>query len=368
MPGTLTRRALNRALLARQLLLTRAPLPVPEAIEHLVGLEVQLPAAPYVALWARLQDFRPEVLSQLLTGRAAVRTSLLRATLHLVTARDCLALHPVLRPVHDRAFQSGSPYGRRLQGIDLADVLRAGATLLDQRARTLAELGAALATRWPDRDPGALGQAVRYLVPAVQVPPRGLWKRGGQPVWATVEHWLGRAPDGDPNPDTLLTRYLAAFGPASVRDVQAWSGLTRLGEVMDRLRPRLRTFRDEGGVELFDLPDAPLPPADTPAPPRFLPPLDNLLLSHADRTRVLATGDRERTVTREASGALLVDGFVAGTWRVGATRRAATLRIEAFHPLPDEDHQAVAGEGDRLLAFDQPDAATRDVQLRVVRR
>jgi hypothetical protein len=198
------------------------------------------------------------------------------------------------------------------------------------------------------------------------VPPRGLWGRGGQPVWATAERWLGHPPGDDQAPDALVARYLEAFGPASVRDVQAWSGLTRLAEVVDRLRPHLRSFRDETGTELFDLPGAPRPAGETPAPPRFLPPLDNLLLSHADRTRVMAPEHRERTITREANGALLVDGFVAGTWRVAQKHRTATLHVEAFHGLSDED--AVISEGDRLLRFQAPEAASPGVQLRVVRR
>lgn len=365
MPDTLTRRALNRALLARQLLLERAGLTPAGAIEHLVGMQAQLPTAPYVGLWSRLLDFRPEHLSQLLTDRAAVRTSLMRATIHLVTAPDCLALHPVLETVHERGFQVGSPFGRRLRGVDLDAVLSAGRVLLDERPRTLSDLGAALAGRWPDRDPASLAQAVRYLVPAVQVPPRGLWGQTGQPVWATAQGWLGRPPDGDPRPDAVVRRYLGAFGPASVRDVQTWSGLTRLNEVVERLRPGLRAFRDERGTELFDLPDAPRPAEDAPAPPRFLPPLDNLLLSHADRTRVLPTEHRERTISRQANGALLVDGFVAGTWRLAQSRRTATLHIEAFHRLPDEG--AVTAEGERLLTWHEPSAAS-DVQLRVVRR
>ena len=365
MPEALTRRELNRALLVRQLLLERATLTAAEGIEHLVGMQAQLPLAPYVGLWTRLVDFHPEHLARLLTDRAAVRTSLMRATIHLVTAADCLALHPVLRAVHERGFQVGSPFGRRLRGVDLGGVLQAGRGLLDERPRTLADLGAALAERWPDRDPAALAQAVRYLVPAVQVPPRGLWGQAGQPVWATAEGWLGWPPGDDPQPDAIVRRYLGAFGPASVRDVQTWSGLTRLAEVVERLRPALRTFRDEHGAELFDLPDAPRPAADTPAPPRFLPPLDSVLLSHADRTRVMPAEHRERTITRQANGALLVDGFVAGTWRVAQDRGTATLRIDAFHPLPDED--AVTAEGDRLLAW-HAEGAPRDVQLRVVRR
>ncbi len=363
MDEVLSRRALNRALLARQLLLQRVRLPAAEAIEHLVGMQAQSPNAPYVGLWSRLEGFQPDELVQLINGRQAVRTSLMRTTLHLVTARDCLALRPVLQPVLERGFSTGSPFARRIKGVDIAAVLAAGRALLEERPRTTAELGKLLQEQWPDRDPVALAHAVRYLLPLVQLPPRGIWGAGGQATWTTVESWLGRAPDSDASPEAMILRYLAAFGPASVKDIQAWCWLTRLREAVERLRPRLRTFRDERGTELFDLPDAPRPDPETPAPPRFLPEYDNLLLSHANRTHVIADEHRERVFTK---GALLVNGFASGTWSVERQRGMAILHIQPLETLSPSERAAVAEEGASLLAFLTPEATAREIEFAAI--
>jgi Winged helix DNA-binding domain len=338
----LTRRTLNRALLERQLLLQRSSLSAAEAIEHLVGLQAQAPATPYVGLWSRLEKFRPEELSELIETRGAVRIALQRSTIHLVTARDCLGLRPVVQPVLDA-------FPKRLSELDAAGLTAAGRALVDEQPRTFAELGALLAATW-DREPADLANAVRALVPLVQVPPRGLWGRSGQARHTSAEAWLGRPLETATEPDELVLRYLAAFGPATVKDVQVWSGLTRLREMVERLRPGLRSFRDEHGAELLDLPDAPRPDPDTPAPPRFLPEFDNVLLSHADRTRVIAGEHRRRIfVGNGIRAALLVDGFVRGTWKLD--RDTATVSVEPFEPLSREDRVTVSEEGDRLAAF-----------------
>jgi hypothetical protein len=355
-PQVLSTRALNRALLARQHLLRRADLPAAAAVDHLVGMQAQSPNAPYVGLWSRLDGFRPGALAELITGRRAVRTPLMRTTLHLVTAADCLGLRPLMAPVIERGFRTGSPFARALAGLELAPVLAAGRELLEARPQTTAELGRALHERWPEHDAEALAYAVRYLVPLVQLPPRGVWGASGRAVWTTVEAWLGRAPDVGASPEAMVRRYLAAFGPASVKDVQAWSWLTRLRPVVERMRPELVTFRDAAGRELFDLPDAPRPDPATPAPPRFLPEYDNLLLSHDDRTRVIAAEHRERVFTL---GALLVDGFVRGSWTLDPRPVPPTLRVRLFAPLARRDAAAVAAEGRRLLAFAAPGGEPR---------
>jgi hypothetical protein len=325
----------------------RAPL---AEVEHLVGMQAQSPGAPYVGLWTRLAAFDPLELSDALAARAAVRMTVMRGTLHLLSARDAYLLRPVVEPLLRRAFRS-SAFAKRAAGVDLGRVVAVARELLDERPRSVAELGPELAVALGHADGEALAYAVRYLVPLVQVPPRGLWRRGGRAAFATLEQWLGRPADleaTDEQMDAVVLRYLGAFGPASVMDVQAWSWLTGLRPVLERLRPGLRTFVDEAGVELFDLPDAPRPPGDTPAPVRFLPEYDNLLVSHADRSRVTTRGYLERAFTR---GSLLVDGFVHGAWRPVRKRARLTIEIEPFEPLAPSDRIAAEEEAARLGRF-----------------
>jgi hypothetical protein len=353
-------RALNRALLARQLLLERRAMPAAEAIEHLVGLQAQEPLEPYVGLWSRLQDFDPQELAALVEARQAVRTLLMRRTLHLVTARDSLAL----RPVHQRMLETRmlGTLRRRLPGVDLAELAAAGRPLFEEQPRTLSEVGRALVERWPGVAPRDLGDALSSLVPLVQVPPRGIWGRGGPARNTTIETWLGR-PLEDPAPpaDALVRRYLAAYGPAATADIRAWSGLSGLRDAVERLRPSLRTFRDERGRELLDLPDGPLPDPDVPAPPRFLPAFDNAVLSYDDRTRIVDDADRGLSV--EGARFVLVDGRVAATWAVERDRVTATLRITALTRLGREHRDAITGEGRSLLAFLTDPAAERRVEI-----
>jgi hypothetical protein len=361
----LGQRALNRAILARQLLIERADLTVVDTVELLVGMQAQVPRDPYTGLWSRVDGFEPEGLATLLEERAAVRAPLMRATIHLATARDCRILRPVLQPVLERAFRSGSPFGKRLPGVDLDELTRIGRALVEEQPRTRAELRVLLGERWPDRDADAMAYAISYLVPLVQVTPRGLWETSGQAAWTTVESWLGEPLVTDPPIDDVILRYLGAFGPASVMDMQTWSGLTRVREDFERLRPRLRVFRTDEGKELFDLPDAPRPDPDTPAQPRFLPEYDNLLLSHADRSRMGNDEDRKRLAADwvVGVGGVLVDGFLRGTWRIERTDGAATLVIRPVVKLTKRDVATVTTEGRRLLAFAATDAVEPSVRM-----
>jgi hypothetical protein len=357
-------RALNRATLARQMLLERHTLPAAEAITRLVGLQAQAPNAPYVGLWSRLAGFRPGELAGMITERQAVRIHVMRATIHLVTADDAVRLRPLTQCVITRGF-NGQAYARNIAGIDQQALLEAGRELLADQPMTRAALAPLLAARWPDHDPTSMVHAVTYLVPVVQIPPRGLWERTGPAAWALAEQWLGR-PLGPPPPlGEFVLRYLAAFGPATVNDVQAWSGLTRLAEVIEELRPRLRTFRGQGGAELFDLPDAPRPGPEAPAPPRFLPEYDNLLLSHADRGRVITDGRMIPLPPGNGAraGTFLIDGAYQGDWRITREKETAALEVRPFRPLSAPDRDALTGEGGRLLAFAAAGAARPEVRL-----
>jgi hypothetical protein len=352
MATTLSLRALNRALLARQHLLVRAALTPAKALEHLLGLQAQVPRSPYFALWSRLRDFAPEDLERLIERKRAVRMPLMRGTLHLMSARDALVMRPAVQPVLTRILNTGSPYGRALRGLPPAQVLSLARRAVEARPQTHAQLRAVLRPRFPDHDVDALTYVVHYLLPLVQVPPRGLWHKSGLPTWTTEKAWLGQAHGPALPLDRLVLRYLRAFGPASARDAQAWSGLTGLGPVFEALRPRLRCFRDPDGGELFDLPGAPRPDADTPAPIRFLPDYDNVFLSHADRARIIDAQRAQRFGKFGPSpGVILLDGFIEGTWKLATTGKTATLTVTTFRRPTRQQRAGLEEEGAALLAF-----------------
>jgi Winged helix DNA-binding domain len=356
----LTRRALNRTLLGRQLLLERVDRPAEAVIEHLVGMQAQEPIDPYVALWTRIDGFDPFELSTLIEERQAVRGSTLRTTLHLMTGRDFLALRPVLQDVLERAWRS-SPFAKDLVGVDLAELLAAGRELVEAEPLTTAQLATALAQRWPDRVPNSLAYASRFLLPIVQVPPRGLWGKKAVPKATTAQVWLGQELGTETAADDAVLRYLAAFGPATVADIRIWSWLTGLREVVERLRPRLRTFRDEAGRELFDVEDGLLVDEDMPAPIRFLPQYDNIFLSHDDRSRILI--ERMTVPDLVWRGGVLIDGFVSGAWRIRRDKRQATMTIELVTAVTGASRIELEEEAARLFAFLHADADSRDVEI-----
>jgi hypothetical protein len=344
----LSLRALNRTTLARQLLLERSPMPALDAVHHLVGMQAQVPLNPYTGLWSRLDAFQPEELAQLLVDRTVVRIVVMRATIHLVTAEDCLLLRPLMQPILVKELAHHRDYAPALVGVDLDPVLTFAAGVLAESPRTGPQLRKVLGDRFGDLDAGALAYACRCLLPLVQVPPRGVWGQAAQVTVTTAEAWLGRPLATAPSIDHVILRYLGAFGPASVADAATWSRLTGLREVFERLRPQLVTFRDERGRELFDLPEAPRPGAGVPAPARFLPEYDNLLLSHDDRTRFGTDEDRKLLYfgPGPAHGSVLVDGLVKGTW----TLDGSTLTV--LHAGLDRgQREEVEGEGAGFRGF-----------------
>ncbi len=358
----LTRRALNRAILARQLLLERVAMTPYDAVHLLVGQQAQVPGDPYVGLWSRLRDFNPQELGKLIADRELVRAGLMRGTIHLVTVDDCLAMRPWVEPVMRRAL-TGS-FGRFLREVDVDEIGEAGQALLEEQPRTRAELRQLLAERWPGVDETALVSAAAYLVPTVQIAPRGVWGSTMQPTLTTIQRWLGRPLDPSPDVEGIVLRYFAGYGPASVMDLQAWCGLTKLNEVVERLRPRLLSFRNESGRELFDVPEAPRPDAETPAPVRFLPEYDNVLLGLADRSRFMPGGEQlTLDVGMRSYGGVLVDGEYTAMWRIERANGTATMLVEQVAPLDDSSRQEVVDEAGRLLSFLTPDGAVQSVQL-----
>ena len=361
MAQTLSTRTLNRTLLDRQCLLRRERRPALELIGHLVGMQSQVPGDPFTALWSRIEGFDPAELDAAMLERRAVRTGVMRTTLHLLTADDAVAFAPLFAGVQQRAFRAQRRFREGIEGMDLAELLAAGTAAIEERPRTPAELARILGERWPDRDAQSLGMAIRYFVPIVQVTPRGLWQRRMQPTITTVAAWLDRTPPIASVPsveEEVVLRYLRAFGPASVSDIRTWSWMTGLRAVVDRLRPRLRTYRDERGRELLDADDASIADPDENAPIRFLPEYDNLLLSHDDRTRISGSWYPESRFSR---GSVLVDGFGAAGWRIERDKGRANLLVDVFVDLSPSQHAELEAEGHALLAFLAADAEVRDV-------
>jgi hypothetical protein len=348
------------------LLLRREPLPALDAIERLVGMQAQIPLDPYTGLWSRLERFRPDELAGLIEDRRAVRIAAMRSTIHLLSADDCLLLRPLMQPVLDAEIARHSEFAPLLRGVELAPVLAYARELFAEHPRTGAELRAALEQRFPGEDARALAYACRCKLACVQVPPRGIWCRSSQVRNSTAEAWLGRPLASRPSLNAVVLRYLGAFGPGSVADVATWSRLTGLREVVERLRQQLRIFRDARGRELFDLPDAPRPDPDTPAPTRFLAEYDNVLLSHDDRSRFVPAEIR-RALSGAAGvghGSVLQDGFVCGVWRIERDRASGAATLTVTHTeLTKRAAASVAAEGRRLLRFLAADVDKSDVRL-----
>lgn len=360
-PETLTQRQLNRATLARQMLLQRVSGSAVAAVEQLAGMQAQEARPPFIGLWSRVADLRREEVTQALRQRELVRATLMRGTIHLFSAADYARFRLTVQPVLDGGMQL---LGDRADGLDTAAVVHAAQTLLAGEPRTFNDLRALLQEQFPAVNDRALGFTVRMRLPLVLMPTDHRWGHPANATFGLASEWVGDLDDDPESLDDLIRRYLAGFGPASVADAQVWLGMTGLKSAFERLRPELLEFRDERGKVLFDLPHAPRPEAEQPAPVRFLPEFDNLLLSHADRTRVIA--DEHRAIVYQKgnlrlSATFLVDGMVSGIWRVERKRKDATLTITPFAPLPEATMNALQAEAEPLLRFIEDDAATYEV-------
>lgn len=347
---SISNRQLNRATLARQHLLERHPGGIVEELEHLVGLQAQNPLDPYYALHARLERFEPDELGRMVSDKEVVRGQFMRGTIHLFSVDDFYRVHPVTANVLRRVFGS-TQFAKDCAGVDMEGLLANGRALLEEEPMTRAAIAAALADRYPDRVAASLAQAVTYLSPIVQVPPRGVWGQTGPAAWGYAPSYLGRSYGTGQSVSDLVVRYLRVFGPAAVKDMRVWSGLTGLREVFESLRPDLVTFRYETGGELFDLPDAPRPDPEIPPPPRLLPEYDNVLLGHADRSRFFVTGGPKPPGW---VGNVLVDGVYAGHWRQGEQRIEVHLDVDAMGQRDE-----VGEEASRMAAMIWPGVAAQ---------
>lgn len=359
----LTTRALGRATLARQMLLAREKTTALRAVEKLFGMQAQLPRPPFIGLWTRVDGFEAQDLAQLVHARKVVRATLMRCTLHLVTAKDYALLRPAMQPALTAAMKG--ILGDSAQAVDLERLKAAARACLAERPRTFEELRAVLGPQWPEANVRFLGYAVRTHLPLVQVPEDTRWGWPGSARFALAEGWTGRPSPAAVDMKAVVLRYLAAYGPAGARDAQAWSGLRGLEEAFEALRPKLVAFRDEKGRELFDLKGAPRPSADAAAPVRFLPDYDNLLLSHADRSRVIDDAHRKRVATANLRilPTFLVDGRVAGIWKLERTGKRAVLGIAPFAPLSRATKAELTAEGTSLARFVEPDADAVEVKF-----
>jgi hypothetical protein len=361
---TLSKRALNRALLARHMLLERERISPLHAIERLIALQAQQPRPPFIGLWTRVAAFKQEALLRLITERNAVRATMMRGTLHLASSKDYLAFRSSIQQALTAAMHS--ILKSRKSEFDIGAIVAAASRCFRERPQTFGELREALSKSFPDVDERAMGYAARTALALVMIPDDSEFGFGVDTKFALAESWLGKVVPAENRTQELVLRYLAISGPATVADAQNWSGLAGLKPVFEALRPKLRTFRDERRRELFDIPEGLLPGDDVAAPVRFLPAFDSAILSHADRSRIIADEHRARVSTKnlQVLPTFLVNGFVAGTWAFSRARRNATIEISPFSLLAAAIKQDVADEGEKLARFLAGDAVGFDVAFK----
>jgi hypothetical protein len=356
------RRALNRATLARQLLLRRQRLAIPAAVERLLALQAQLPRPAVVGLWTRVEALDRQSVARLFDSRTLVRATTMRGTLHVMTAGDYLAFRHCLQPGLDAGMRA--ILRDRAAALDVAALGRAAEAYLGE-PHDFEDIRAHLLTAFPGGDERAMGYAVRMGLPLVQVPGAGPWGFPAHAGFVSAKAWLGKAPAPCTTPDALVLRYLAALGPATIKDAESWLGLGGLAPAFARLQSRLAVVGGTARAPLYDLPDAPRPDGDTPAPIRFLPEWDSVVVTRADE-RVVAKADRPRVFLPglRVAALVLVDGFAAASWGVSRTRKAATLKIEPFAALSKRIVDELRPEAESLVRFMEPDAATHEIEVK----
>jgi hypothetical protein len=364
MPDVLSRRALNRATLARQMLLRREKVKPAAAIERLLCLQAQIARPPFVALWSRLDAFRRDDLIAPIEKRDLVRATMMRATIHLMTRRDYVAFRPAIQPVLTAVMHG--LFKDTIKGSDIDQLVAAARAYFDEKPRNFVELRDHMLGLFPKLNERAMGYLVRMHLPLVQVPENGAtWAYPSQADFVVAGSWLDEPLKKIDTPHALVLRYLTSFGPASAQDFQSWTGLGAMRAVFDELRPKLRTFRDERGRELFDLPKAPRPAEDEEAPARFLPEFDNVLLGYADRSRILADTHKAALATKNliVPAVFLVDGSIAGLWIVETKKSIARLIVKPLIALSKPARAALTDEGGRLVRFIEPDAKSHAVDF-----
>ena len=360
----LTQQELNRALLARQMLLVREKVTPLKAIGRLAGMQAQQARPPFVGLWARLENFQRADLLKLFQRRRVVRATAMRATIHLFTARDYLSLRGALQPMLGAVM---SPkFIKELGGESILKICATGRKFFGTAPQSFKNLRELLKSKHPKADHRIAALAVRMNVPLLGVPGDAPWGFSTNATWILADEWLGQPVPPQVDTPALIKKYLAAFGPATPADAQAWSGCKGLRAEFEKLRPQLKVFQNEKGQELFDLPRAPRPPADTLAPVRFIPDFDNLILAHADRTRIVDDAYRPALVSKNllVRATFLVDGRVAGTWKTERAKKTATLVIEPFAPLPARVKASLKSEGEALITFSEPEAESFKIEFR----
>ena len=359
----LTDRQLNRATLARQLLLARQAMPVVKAIEQVLALQAQVPRPPHLGLWSRLEAFEREHLLVPLHARTLVRATTMRGTIHIMSAKDFLAFRGALQPSLTAGWKA---VAGKMETPPIERLVAAGRKFLGRDGHTFNGIRAELVKHFPKSHDRIMGYAVRTHLPLVQVPTRDdAWGFPADASFALADGWLKKPVGEGTGPAALILRYLAAFGPATVADIQAWTGMRGIAELMAPIRSKLVTFEDVRGRTLFDLPKAPRPDEDTVAPVRFLPEYDSVMLAHADRSRMVDDKFRKVLITKNLiiPPTFLVDGRVAGTWKLERKKTAATLTLTPFLPLAKAAKTALEQEGLALLAFVEPDAAATRVSM-----